>query len=123
MKKMLKEYEVKFIAADEVVDREDYEQLIGNADDFEALVISHGAENDELALEAVSEEKRNALIQVNEETGNFEFNLVGLKKFIKVEGADNVFLTDKGDVYEVSGKGEPVPVLINPTQPTDSTKI
>lgn len=118
---MLKEYEVKFIAADEVVDREDYEQLIGNAVDFEALAISHGAKDDD--LEAVSAEKRNALIQMNDETGNFEFNLVGLKKFIKVEGADNVFLTDKGDVYEVSGKGEPVPALINPTQPTDSTKI
>ena len=120
MKKMLKEYEVKFVGA-EALDREDFNQLIGHADDFEALVISHGA--DALGVAAVDEVLFENLIQRNEDTGNFEFNVGGLDKFIQVAGADNVFLTDKGDVYEVSNKGLPVPPVINDTIDTDSKKI
>lgn len=120
MKKLLKEYEVKFIEADVAVDREDYEQLIGNATDFSLLKISHGPSAADLV--EVDADLFKALVEENHVTQNFEFNLVGLNKFIKVEGASNLLLSDKGDIDDVSSKEMPVPAVVNPVIKTHSTK-
>lgn len=117
MKKLLKEYEVKFVDADTVFDKEDFEQLVGNAQDVSAVKVQHGDSADAL------EDYEDAILQVNEESGNFELNLVGAKRFVQVSGADAMFLTDKRDVHEVSGREVPVPPIVHDTIDTDSKKI
>lgn len=113
MKKLLKEYDVKIVDATGAFDKEDYEQLIGHAVDLSLVEVQHG---DVIGtLVDVDEELFAQIVQKNEETGNFELNVAGLKQFVKVVGADTVFLADKGYINEVSGKGLPVPAFIHPT--------
>lgn len=121
MRKTIKEYDVQFVDLAEAFDKEDFEQLVGTAEDVSALKVSHGVTAE--ALEELSEEAVKALVQVNEKSNNFEVNIVGLGQFVKLEGAKSAFLTDKRDVKEVSSKDNPVPVMINPTIDTDSKKI
>lgn len=121
MKKLIKEYEVKFVDVAEAFEKEEHEQLVGNATDVSALKVSHGATAE--ALEELNEEEVKALVQANEKTGNFEVNLVGLDNFVKLEGAESAFLTDARDVYEVSSKPLPVDPIINPTMDLDDKKI
>lgn len=121
MRKVIKEYDVKFVDLAEAFDKEDHEQLVGNAEDVSAVKVSHGATAE--ALTELSEEAVKALVQKNDESGNFEVNLVGLGQFVKVEGAKSAFLSDKRDVADVSSKDLPVEPMINPTIDTDSKKI
>lgn len=121
MKKLIKEYDVKFVDASVEFDKEDFRQLIGNASDVDAISVEHGAETG--SLKAVTADELKELIQKNEESGNFELNLVGLAKFVKVEGADSIFLTDKGDVYEVSNKEVPTDVVPRPTSHIKNKRI
>lgn len=121
MKKLIKEYDVKFVNATEEFDKEDYRQLIGNASDVNAISVEHGAEKG--SLKAVTEDELKELIQKNEESGNFELNLVGLAQFVKVTGAETVLLTDKGDVYEVSNKEVPTDVVPRPTSHIKNKRI
>lgn len=118
MEKLIKEYEVKFVDVAAAFDKEDFEQLVGTG------VVTEVKHGDALAVDKVLDEASlAALMQVNDESGNFELNLAGLGQFVQVTGATQAFLTDKRDVKDVSGKGLPVPAVINDVIRLDNKKI
>ena len=118
MKKLIKEYEVKFVDVEAAFDKEDFEQLIGNG------VVTEVKHGDALLVDkTLDEAELAALMQVNPETDNFELNLAGLGQFVQVVGADHAFLADKRDVSDISSKGLPVPAVISDVIRLNNKKI